>query len=78
VGTTLVIVSVSLMIIMVIWAVFILARRHHRLRTETPKDRYQRDIRDVQMETYRQTKPRPAGQLGNPEGDYGNFGGSGV
>ena len=74
----LVVVGVSLVIILVITAVLILARRKHRLSTETPKDRYQRDIREVQRATYAKTRLRPARQVGNSDGgDYGNFGGTG-
>jgi hypothetical protein len=75
-GAAAVVFGLSLAIILVIAAAFVLARRKHRLSTATPKDRYQRDIRELQMETHRQTKPGPARQLGNPEGgNYGNFGG---
>jgi hypothetical protein len=69
--------GVSLVIILVITAAVILARR----KRQTPKDRYQRDIRQIHMDTYRQTKPRPARQLGDAKessglgGGVGGFGG---
>jgi hypothetical protein len=76
-----VVVGVSLVLILVIAAAFVLARRKHRLSDATPKDRYQRDMREIQLETYRQTKPRPARQFGDPKessglgGGVGGFGG---
>ena len=77
-GAAAVVVGVSLVIILVSTAAFILVRRRHGLGTATPKDRYLRDIREVQLEAYRQTKPGPARRIGNPPIGFGAAGGGGL
>ena len=73
-GFPVIMIGASLAIILVI-TVFILALRKRR--PSTPEGRYQHDIREIQMDTYRQTKPRPARQLGNPEARSMGIGGGG-
>jgi hypothetical protein len=60
-GSVAIMLGLSLVIVLAI-TVFILVRRRRRL--STPEARYQRDIREIQMSTYLQTKPRPAPQSG--------------
>jgi hypothetical protein len=75
-GSVAITLGVSLVIVLVI-TVFLLMRRKRRL--STPEARYQHDIREIQMSTYLQTKPRPAQQSGADglEKKYGGFGGLG-
>lgn len=60
-GSVAIMLGLSLVIVMVI-AVLILVRRKRRL--STPEARYRRDIREIQLRTYLQTKRRPAPQSG--------------
>jgi hypothetical protein len=60
-GSVAIMLGLSLVIGIVI-AVFILVRRKRRL--STPEARYRRDIREIQLRTYLQTKPGPAPQSG--------------
>lgn len=60
-GSVAIVFGLSLVIVLVI-TVFILVRRKRRL--STPEARYQRDIREIQLSTYLQTKPQPARQSG--------------
>jgi hypothetical protein len=75
-GFVVVMLGFSLVVVAMI-TVFILVRR--QLRPSSPQARYQRDIREIQMSTYLQTKPRPEGQSGadDLEKKYGGFGGLG-
>jgi hypothetical protein len=60
-GSVAIVLGVALVIVLVI-TVFILVRRKRRL--STPEARYQRDIREIQLSTYVQTKPQPPRQSG--------------
>ena len=76
-GSVAIMLGLSLVIVLVT-AAFILARLKRR--PSTPEARYQRDIREIQLSTYLQTKPWPARQLGadglaNEDGDEGDPGG---
>jgi len=72
-GFVAIMLGVSLVIVLV-FTVLILVRRKRRL--STPEARYQRDIREIQMSTYLQTKARPVPQSGADglEKKYGGFG----
>jgi hypothetical protein len=75
-GFVAIMLGLSLVMVLVM-AVFIVRRRKRRL--STPEARYQRDIREIQLSTYLQNKPRPTSQLGADglEKKYGGFGGLG-
>jgi hypothetical protein len=76
-GSMAIVLGVSLVIVLLI-AVFILLRRQRRL--STPKARYLRDMREIQLRTYLESKPRPAPQSGADglEKKYYGYNGPGV